>query len=101
MIRRAVYLSMGATSCLIGATIILWVLYKHLIHRLPEFHPAPLMGAFCIGPVLCIVGVQWIRKALTYRMVSKAGASHVLFLPIHISSPSSHDTAGEKAPFFA
>ncbi len=65
MIRRAVYLVMGATSCLIGATIILWVLYNHLIQRLPEFRPAPLIGAFGIGPVLCIVGVQWIRKALT------------------------------------
>lgn len=65
MIRKAAYLIMGGTSCLIGATILLWVLYNLLIHRLPQFRPAPLIGTFGLGPVLCIVGVQWIRKALT------------------------------------
>jgi hypothetical protein len=51
----------GSLSILIGATIILWVLYNTFISRLPQYTGPSLFAGFGIGPALIAFGLKLVR----------------------------------------
>jgi hypothetical protein len=51
-------------AVLIGCSIILWVLYNELIHRLPEYQRPPLAGTFGIAPTMIGIGLYWGRQVI-------------------------------------
>jgi hypothetical protein len=51
-------------AVLIGCSIIVWVLYNELIHRLPEYRRPPLAGTFGIAPCMIGIGLYWGRQVI-------------------------------------
>jgi hypothetical protein len=51
-------------AVLIGCSIILWVLYNELIHRLPDYQQPPLVGPFGIAPTMIGIGLYWGRQVI-------------------------------------
>jgi hypothetical protein len=51
-------------AVLIGSSIIVWVLYNELIHRLPEYQRPPLVGTFGIAPSMIGIGLYWGRQVI-------------------------------------
>ena len=56
--------SFGALAILIGSSLILWIAYNELVHRLPEYERPPLAGPLGIGPAMVGVGLHWIRQVI-------------------------------------
>ena len=55
----------AAVAVLIGAGIVVWVLWNAFIARQPEYERPPLAGPLGVGPVMIAVGVFWTRSAIT------------------------------------
>jgi hypothetical protein len=51
-------------AILIGCSIILWVLYNELIHRLPDYQRLPWAGPFGIAPTMIGIGLYWGRQVI-------------------------------------
>lgn len=56
----------GLLALVIGVSIIVWILYNEIIHRLPDYRRPPLAGPFGIAPVMIGVGVMWLRGAVRH-----------------------------------
>ncbi|MGD0516020.1 MAG: hypothetical protein ABSA26_00665 [Thermoguttaceae bacterium] len=51
-------------AVLIGCSLILWVLYNEIIHRLPEYQRPPWAGTFGIAPSMIGIGLYWGRQVI-------------------------------------
>jgi hypothetical protein len=60
--RIAFLLTFGLLAVLMGAAIILWVLYNEFIHRLPQYTGTHWWHPLGIGPVLIGTGIYWLRS---------------------------------------
>ena len=64
LLTKVLILCLGLCSIIIGASIIVWVLYNIFIERLPEYSgPRTICGGFGIGPSLCAYGMYLLRLA--------------------------------------
>jgi hypothetical protein len=67
IVRTAFRLTLGVLAILFGATIILWVCYNELVHRLPQYTGTHWWAPLGIGPVMIGTGVYWLRSLRSPR----------------------------------
>jgi hypothetical protein len=68
ILMKTLLLALKGIFCLLailfGCSIILWVLYNELIHRLPDYQRPPWAGTFGIAPTMIGVGLYWGRQVI-------------------------------------
>lgn len=52
----------GLLAVMIGLSIIMWVLYNHVVERQPEFTGPRFFGGFGIALPMLSVGIYWLRN---------------------------------------